>query len=164
MQIKILLAAVVAVSRIGASTQLEPDSLWAVSSGGTLSVCENPSSLTSLDTCFSGVPATGSNSFSSVTTNGKNVYHYIRLYDPDNGGSIVSCPISSLGDDCQSLGFTNLPESYPSSMATSTDYLYLGYDVIDNTAYIYRCPLDASSGGCVQFDNAGNRPINSLVF
>ena len=77
--IKILLAAVVAVSRIGASTQLEPDSLWAVSSGGTLSVCENPSSLTSLDTCFSGVPATGSNSFSSVTTNGKNVYHYMTL-------------------------------------------------------------------------------------
>ena len=99
MQIKILLSASVAVSRIGASTQQSNESLWAVSSGGTLSVCENPSSQMSLDTCFSGVPAYSSGDYSSpMTANGNNVYHY----DPGNGGLIVSCPISSLGDGCQS--------------------------------------------------------------
>ena len=94
-----------------------------------------------------------------MTTDGANVYHY----NPDDGGSIVSCPISSLGDGCQSLGLTNLPESYPRSMAASPDYLYLGYGLIDKTGYIYRCPLDVSSDVCVQFDDAGNRKIYSLV-
>ena len=72
---KILLVAVVAASRIGASTQLSNDSLWAVSPGGTLSVCENPSSQASLDTCFSGVPEADTSS-SQMTSNGANVYHY----------------------------------------------------------------------------------------
>ena len=160
---KILLVAVVAASRIGASTQLSNDSLWAVSPGGTLSVCENPSSQASLDTCFSGVPKAVDAYSSQMTSNGINVYYY----DPGDGGSIFSCPISSLGDGCQSLGFTNLPEYYPRCMTASTDYLYLGYSSAngyDINGYIYRCPLDGSSGGlCVQFNNAGKRPIYSLV-
>ena len=169
MQIKILLAAVVAVSQINASTQQETESLWAVSSGGTLSVCEYPSSQMSLDTCFSGVPKF-SDFDAPMATNGINVYYS----NPDDGaGSIVSCPISSLGDGCQSLGFTDLQDYYPYSMAASTDYLYLGYSagfVVNRELRfpltpnnMYRCPLDGSSGGCEEFNYAGNRAINSLV-
>ena len=135
---KILLVAVVAASRIGASTQLSNDSLWAVSPGGTLSVCENPSSQASLDTCFSGVPKAVDAYSSQMTSNGINVYYY----DPGDGGSIFSCPISSLGDGCQSLGFTNLPEYYPNYMAASNDFIYLGH----KNGNIYRCPLTSIAG------------------
>ena len=177
--IKILLAAVVAVSRIGASTQQDlPESLWAVSTGGTFSVCENPSSQASLDTCFSG----DGGSSSPMTTDGINVYRYV----PGDGGSIVNsiviCPISGLGDGCSdpttfggtlpvNNGPTDIPVSnVPLSMAASPDYIYLGYQVAQGSIgtnpnnIMYRCPLDANSGGCVQFNNSGDRPINSLLF
>ena len=97
-----------------------------------------------------------------------NVYYWKPDSDSKSidGGSIVSCPISSLGDGCQSLGLTNLPEPYPDSMAASLDFIYLGYGAgaadNDKTGYIYRCPL-TSGGVCVQFGDAGNRPILSLV-
>ena len=51
-------------------------------------------------------------------------------------------------------------------MAASLDFIYLGYGAgaadNDKTGYIYRCPL-TSGGVCVQFGDAGNRPILSLV-
>ena len=152
----LVLGSLMSGSLVRAQTVLPPqDALWAWD-GATSSVCTDPTSSDSLQSCFPGFTnnLTGCSecSWLPIATDSTNVYLSIW-----NSNSAYSCPIADYGQNCTTISVGPVNDGNITNIAVKDGYFWTG--TTNNN--IWRCA--ASDGSCELFDAAGNRPINALV-
>ncbi len=158
------LVATLQTPRPGAAQSTGQDSLWA-GHGSRLAACASPSSAASLAGCFSA-PTNLGNSAGTIwkmATDGVNVY-FVTLSD---GG--YSCPIADLGANCIHIMAGPWPretENTVNALAAHDGQIWIGQD----DGKIYRCAAnipyksqDNMPAGCTLLDDAGQRPVMSLL-
>ncbi len=145
----------------GAAQELSQDSLWA-GDYEVISACASPSSPESLATCFAQtMPGPSSSEIQAMATDGINVY-----YATISGGGL-SCPIDQLGQNCTAIMTGPWPSSDSvNALAAADGQVWIGQD----NGRIYRCPANipyqnqsSAPETCVLLDDAGNRPVSSLL-
>lgn len=142
------------------------DSLWAGKSSGTaFGVCADPSSASSLSSCFATSAGTQGVTTHAMATDGTNVY-----FAGSGGG--LSCPIADLGANCTHIMAGPWPSTDTvTSIAASGGQIWIGqYNASSLNGKIFRCPADlpyvntdTMPAECVLLDDPSPRGVSSLL-
>jgi hypothetical protein len=157
------LAAMLQPPREAMAQSAGQDSLWAGGQTG-IGVCADPSSSASLSGCFAPAASSWSVQYNqAVATDGLNVYFVSQT----TGG--LSCPIADLGTNCTPImagPWGSDRNALVASLAAANGQIWIG----QSTGELYRCPAnlpyaeqDTMPSQCVLLDDAGNRPVQSLL-
>jgi len=138
------------------------DYLWAGHSE-VIGACASPSSAESLANCFSQGAQGPTSQIKAMATDGTNVY-FASQFD---GG--LSCPVDQFGQNCTPIMAGPWPSgsnAVVNALVAADGQLWIG----QGDGKIYRCPAnlpyvdqDAAPQECVLLDDAGNRPVFSLL-
>ena len=156
------IASALSVQRGGLAQDGGTDYLWA---GHTtfIGACASPSSAESLANCFSEGVVGPPTDITVMATDGTNVYFASTI----DGG--LSCPVDQFGQSCTSIMIGPWPSganARVNALVAADGQLWIG----QQDGKIYRCPDDlpwvnqsSMPDGCVLLDDAGNRPVYSLL-